>query len=103
MAYKAELTKEFETDLDEVLDHISNKLYNPSAAGKIVDKILHIIQILEEDPLSFPLYHDDALAEQGMRYTLVSNYLLFYKFDENKRTVYLSRFLYGRRNISSAF
>lgn len=99
MTYKTVFSKAFEDDLDEALEYISNKLYNPNAAQRLLNNVSDTVSLLEEDPLLFPLYHDDELAKQGLRYTVISNYLLFYKVNELEKTVDLSRFLYGGQNI----
>lgn len=103
MTYKVIFSKAFEDDLDETLEFISRKLYNPSAAQRLLDKVSDTVSLLEENPMLFPLYHDDVLAKQGLRYTVIANYLLFYKVNEQAKTVDLSRFIFGERNITNMF
>lgn len=99
MTYKVIFSNAFEDDLDATLEYISRKLYNPSAAQRLLNKVSDTISLLEENPMLFPLYHDDVLTKQGLRYTVISNYLLFYKVDDNKMTVEFSRLIYGGQNI----
>lgn len=103
MTYKVIFSKASEDDLDETLEFISRKLYNPSAAQRLLDKVSDTVSLLEENPMLFPLYHDDVLAKQGLRYTVIANYLLFYKVNEQAKTVDLSRFIFGERNITNMF
>ena len=103
MTYKVIFSKASEDDLDETLEFISRKLYNPSAAQRLLDKVSDTVSLLEENPVLFPLYHDDVLAKQGLRYTVIANYLLFYKVNEQAKTVDLSRFIFGERNITNMF
>lgn len=103
MTYKVIFSNAFEDDLDGALEYISRKLYNPSAAQRLLNKISDTVSLLEENPMLFPLYHDDVLAKQGLRYTVISNYLLFYKVNEQTKTVDLSRFIFGDRNITNMF
>lgn len=103
MTYKVVFSSIFEDDLDTSLEYISRKLYNPDAAQKLLDKISDMVSLLEESPLTFPLYHDDELAKQGLRYIVISNYLLFYKVDEREKAVTFSRFIFGDRNITNLF
>lgn len=103
MTYKVIFSNAFEDDLDGALEYISRKLYNPSAAQRLLNKIADTVSLLEENPMLFPLYHDDVLAKQGLRYTVISNYLLFYKVNEQTKTVDLSRFIFGDRNITNMF
>ena len=44
---------------------------------------------------------DEKLAEKGYHYAVVSNYLMFYTFNEAVGEVRLMRFLYGGQNIVS--
>lgn len=101
MTYKTIFSKAFNDDLDEALEYISNKLYNPIAAQRLLNNVSHTLSLLEENPLIFPLYHDDKLAKQNLRYTVISKYLLFYKVNESEKTVYLSRFIYGGQDIAN--
>lgn len=103
MTYKVVFSSIFEDDLDISLEYISRKLYNPGAAQRLLDKISDMVSLLEESPLTFPLYHDDELAKQGLRYVVISNYLLFYKVDEREKAVIFLRFIFGDRNIASLF
>lgn len=103
MTYKVVFSCIFEDDLDTALEYISRKLYNPGAAQRLLNKVSDMISLLEENPLTFPLYHDDMLAKQGLRYIVISNYLLFYKVDELEKSVIFSRFIFGDRNIASLF
>ena len=99
MAYKLIITQSFEDDLDEVLYYISRKLYNPSAAKRLLNKTKEVISHIEDNPLLYTLYHDEALAKRGYRYAVVANYLLFYYIYEAEQTVNVARFLYGGQNV----
>ena len=41
---------------------------------------------------------DPVLKAWGIRFTLVKNYIAFYVISENNHTVYIVRFLYGKRD-----
>ncbi len=98
--YKIIMTKAFECDVEETLEYISNKFYNPTAAQRLLNSISDKISLIEENPLIFPLYHDDKLAKQNYRFAVVNRYLLFYKANEIEKTVYLARFLYSAQNVT---
>lgn len=99
MEYNLIITEEFEKDLDEALNYISNRLDNAIAAKNLMDKISDIFLQLKDDPFLYPEHHDSKIAKQGYRFAVVGNFLIFYLTDEKTKTVYLSRFLYGGRNI----
>lgn len=99
MEYRLTVTESFESDLDNVLEYISQKLLNPAAADRLLKRTEEKINFICEDPFMYPLYHNDKLSEKGYRYAVVSNYILFYTIDENEKLIILSRFLYGGQNI----
>ena len=101
MAYKVKITQSFEDDLAAVLEYISQKLYNSTAARRLLINTEEKISLICENPLIFPLYHDDKLAEKGYHYVPIANYLIFYRIDEYDKTVFITRFLYGGQNIST--
>ncbi|MDE7281245.1 MAG: type II toxin-antitoxin system RelE/ParE family toxin [Ruminiclostridium sp.] len=98
MEFNLIFTEEFEKDLDEVLNYISDKLDNTIAAERLMDKISDKFLQLGDNPFLYPKCHDSKIARQGYRFAVVGNYLIFYMADEKTKTVYLSRFLYGGRN-----
>ena len=101
MAYKIIVTENFKTDLDEVLGYISHKLQSPTAAKRLLENTEKTIDFLKDNPFLYPLYHEERLTEKGYHYAVVSNYLMFYTFNEAVGEVRLMRFLYGGQNIVS--
>ena len=99
MEFNLIFTEEFEKDLDEVLNYISDRLDNVIAAKRLMDKISDIFLQLKDNPFLYPKHHDSKIAKQGYRFAAVGNFLIFYLANEKTKTVYLSRFLYGGRNI----
>ena len=99
MGYKLTVTESFESDLDNVLEYISQKLLNPAAADRLLKRTEEKINLICENPFMYPLYHDDTISEKGYHYAVVSNYILFYTVEETEKIIILSRFLYGGQNI----
>jgi hypothetical protein len=58
--------------------------------------------LIKENPHIFPLYHNEAIAGKGYRYTVIGNYLLFYRINEEKKTTTIESFIYGKVDISEA-
>ncbi|MBQ8781312.1 MAG: type II toxin-antitoxin system RelE/ParE family toxin [Oscillospiraceae bacterium] len=101
MAYKLVISQSFADDLDDVLNCISHKLYNPTAANTLLANADEVVSYIKDNPFLYPLYHDEKLAERGYHYAVISNYLLFYTIDETEETVNIARFLYGGQNITN--
>lgn len=99
MHYKILLTKSFENDLDNALSYITTKLLNRIAAKNLLQKTKETINILSDTPSAFPVYHGTSNIKYEYRYILIGNYIIFYRIDEEEKTVYIIRFLYSGQNI----
>lgn len=99
MEYKLFITQSFANDLDSALEYISLKLVNPTAAGKLLDLVQRDISDICDNPYMHPKYHNETLAENGYRFSVVKNYLIFYKVNEADKIITVMRFLYGGQNV----
>ncbi len=98
MRYKISYTQNALADLDNVSDYIKYNLCNISAADRIVENFFSAGDSLDVFPNRYPLCNDDLLRAWGIRFVPVKNYLLFYVVREKEQTVYVIRFLYGKRD-----
>jgi plasmid stabilization system protein ParE len=55
-------------------------------------------KILEDTPGIYSFVNDEYLAEKGLKYVKIKNFLMFYTIDKKNRTVNVIRFLYSRRD-----
>lgn len=101
MHYKILLTKSFEKDLDNALSYITKKLLNRIVAKNLLQKTKETINILSDNPLAFPVYHGTSNIKFEYHYTLIGNYIIFYRIAEEEKSVYISRFLYSGQNIEN--
>jgi addiction module RelE/StbE family toxin len=83
-----------EKDLLEIKDYFTNKL--KTSPNNLFSKLLEKIELIEDNPLIFPLCTDPNLNQLGYRLVPIDNFLLFYRIDEN--IVQIHRFIYGKRN-----
>ena len=98
MNYDIRITRAAEKDLNSAVDYIEFVLLNPQAADALLDEAESKIGELSVFPEKFGLVDDPVLKDWGIRFTLVKNYIAFYVVSEENRTVYIVRFLYGKRN-----
>lgn len=84
-------------DLDEIDTYISNVLYNPQAAEKLLDEIEIAINHLKKFPYSGSKVEDAFLCSKGYRKLVVQNYLVFYLINGEQNKVIIMRILYGAR------
>lgn len=96
--YRIEITEPAERDLSKAADYIAHELRNPQAAVDLLDLAEKTLNGLTELPNRHALVGLEGLAEQGIRWIPVGNYLAFYAVRETEEKVSILRFLYGRRD-----
>ena len=96
--YNIDITSLAETDILEAAKYIKEQLLNPSAADNLVDAVDKAVNSLKVMPSRHALVRDDSLASLGIRFMPVKNYLIFFTVREERKTVVIQRFLYGRRD-----
>ena len=98
MSYQVHITDVAEHDIMSAADYIEFTLKNPDAADNLLDRISEQIHLLTELPQKFHLVDDPVLANWGIRFVIINNYLAFYTIDEEKQIVFIVRFLYHKSN-----
>ena len=98
MSYDTHITRAAERDLNSAADYIEFVLLNPQAADDLLDEAEKKIGELSAFPEKFALVDDPILKSWGIRFTLVKNYIAFYVISEENLTIYIVRFLYGKRD-----
>lgn len=71
MSYTVDITRKFEDDISAAADYFLHTLKTSAAAERLIDKTEKTILQIGENPLMFPLYHDEKLAQKGYRYTVI--------------------------------
>ncbi len=101
MSYKLIVAKPAENDLADILQYISKDLSAPRAASDFLDEVLKCYDNVSENPLMYALCDNDRLKSKKYRKAIIKNYIMFYRVDEMSNTVYIMRFIYGRRDYIS--
>lgn len=83
-------------DLKDIREYISVKLCNPTAAERIIRKIISSYSQLTESPFIVTSLDTKINITTPYRYLVSGNYLVFYK--TNDAFVEVIRIIYGRRN-----
>jgi len=83
-------------DLKEIKRYISEKLDNPSAAERVVRRIINKYSRLKYSPFIGSPLSKVIPVETDYRYIVSGNYIVFYKVDNEVISIY--RILYGRRD-----
>ena len=93
---KSLISPEAQKDIEEIKTYISIELENPIAAVNVVSRIIKSIKNIQDMPgIGSPLATKVSF-ETDYRFLVCGNYLVFYRY--KKKTVYVDRILYGRRD-----
>ena len=89
-------SKEALRDLDDIWDHIAQELQNPSAAKRVVDRIMDAVDQLKTFPLMGSPLAAVTVESGDHRFLVSGSYMIFYR--PHGSDVYVDRVLYGRRD-----
>jgi toxin ParE1/3/4 len=96
MNFNIHVTRHAYMDMQEALNYIAYKKFNPDAAESLQDDIEAMGRSLVEYPGKYPFVPDEVLRNWGIRFVMVKEYYMFYTIRGN--TIYLVRFLHRRRD-----
>ena len=102
MWYEVKLTAQAVGQIEETVQYISRILLEPETARKWADTLQHEIEKLDSMPLRYPLTEEEPWRTKGIRKMLVKNFLVYYLVDEEKKVVWITAVIYGRRNQIAA-
>ena len=87
-------------DLKNLYAYIAYTLLAPEAAEKLMNEIIQNVNTLDSMPERNPLYRDEPWYSRGVRCLPVRKYLVFYTIRAKDDAVFVSRILYGGRDVS---
>ena len=96
MKNKIHYAVEARRDLDDIWDYIVTDLCNASAAERVVNDILDVVEQLENFSEMGALLASIVNVDSDYRFIVSGNYLIFYRV--SGMGVYVDRILYGRRD-----
>ena len=96
MKNKIHYAVEARRDLDDIWDYIVTDLCNASAAERVVNDILDVVEQLENFSEMGALLASIVNVDSDYRFIVSGNYLIFYRV--SGMDVYVDRILYGRRD-----
>jgi plasmid stabilization system protein ParE len=101
MAYNLVTTDPFQRDLDSVIGYITLVLKNKVAAASLLDSVKKCYGEIERMPLMYEACRDSYLKSLGYRKAVIHNYIMIYKVDEERKTVYILRLFHGRQDYEN--
>ena len=98
MRYEVKLTPQALGQIVETVQYISKTLLEPEIARKWADTLQREIRKLDSMPSRHPLTEEEPWRTKGIRKMPVKNFLVYYLVDEEKKTVWVTAVIYGRRD-----
>jgi len=98
MAYKLLISMDAHNDVDDIVSYIVSELDSPVAAAEFIDELQDHYKRVIDRPHLYSYCQDERLHHLGYRKIVIKNYLVLYRIDEEKKTIYIVRVIYGRRN-----
>ena len=95
--YKVLRTDKAEDQLRDIIYYIADDSESNDIALRYLDKIEEAINRLQEFPSSGSVPRYSILKKQGYRVVIVENHLVFYKVNEENKTVIIYAIVDGRR------
>lgn len=96
--FEVEFTNECIEEMDGIYEYISNNLSENNAAKRLMKEVTNKVLNLKKAPeLYMKIGKNDRLKREYHR-MIVKNYVVLYTIDYEKRKVYISHMIYGKRN-----
>ena len=84
------------SDLQEIKEYITDELCNPTAANRIITKIIKDYSLPETSPRLGPSLSSILHIDTDYRFLVSGKYIIFYKTEGEYVSIY--RILYGARD-----
>jgi plasmid stabilization system protein ParE len=94
--YKLKFSNYIYEDIESSINYIKYNLQNPIAAQRLKNEIKKTYKKIRGNPFIYPAVPVEDLALKGYQFTMVKNYMLFFKVIE--KHINIVRFLYGPRD-----
>lgn len=96
--FELEFTDECIEEITEIYEYIANNLKEDNIAKKLIEKVMdRVLDLANAPELYMKIGKVDRLKREYHR-MVVKNYAVLYTIDYEKKTVFISRMIYGRRN-----
>ena len=96
--YKIIITPRALENIGDLVGYIAVQLNNPIAAEQLLNKIKTKIYALNLFPGIYPLFHDEEYNGMGIRRIISDSFFVYYKIDEETKTVYILMVVYSKRD-----
>lgn len=84
--------------LNNIIHYISVELSNPEAAMSVLGKIEKKIQDIMDFPFVYPLIESNKLIQEGVRKSIIDNYVIIYIANEKMDQIEIVNIMYYRED-----
>ncbi len=102
MGYEVKLTPQAIRQIKETVQYISKILLEPETARNWADTLQREIRELDHMPSRYPFVEEEPWHKRGIHKMPVKNFLVYYLIDEEKKIVWVTMVIYGRRDQVTA-
>lgn len=102
MRYEVKLTVQAIGQIEEIVQYISKVLLVPETARKWADMLQSEIAKLDSMPSRYPLTEEEPWRTREIHKMPFKNFLVYYLIDEDKKAVWVTAVIYGRRDQIAA-
>ncbi len=96
--FEVQFTDECVEEMTEIYEYISNNLKEDNAAKRLMTEVTdRVLDLANAPELYMKIGKVDRLKREYHR-MVVKNYVVLYTIDFEKKTVFISHMIYGRRN-----
>ncbi len=102
MRYEVKLTAQAIEQIEEIVQYLSKILLVPETARKWADTLQCEAAKLDSMPSRCPLTEEEPWHTKGIHKMPFKNFLVYYLINEDKKVVWITAVIYGRRDQIAA-
>ena len=96
--YAIIVTPDAEADLIELKSYITNVLLSRETAKNYIQALRKEIESLSYMPARYKTLEDEPWRTKEIRRTLVKNFYVYYRIEEDEKRVFILNVIYTKRN-----
>ena len=96
--YEIIITPDAEADLIELKNYITDVLLSRETAKNYIQALRKEIESLAHMPARYKTLDDEPWHTKGIRRTLVKNFYVYYRIEEDEKHVFILNVIYTRRD-----
>lgn len=99
MKFAIKITAQADNDIRNIYEYIAYELQSPENSSGQLDRIEKCIMSLDDMPERYRFYDREPWKSRGLHIVPVDNYCVLFIVDNDDRTVFIMRVMYGGRDI----